>query len=127
MFSEERAPERPFLAKSDQSSEEQHSLSPGTCLAKNRRRKEGRGKERKNRGSVSWCEGGKTQLPLCLSPVLLLKEWEGGEGASERAERLLAPSVHVFCIPALIFTQSEAGVLSVQMKGEEVPFGVRCS
>lgn len=62
---------------------------------------------------MSWCEGGKTQLPLCLSPVLLLKEWEGGEGA---AERLLAPSVHVFCILALIFTQSEAGVLSVQMK-----------
>lgn len=86
MFSEERAPERPFLAKSDQSSEEQHSLSPGTCLAKNRRRKEGRGKERKNRGSMSWCEGGKTQLPLCLSPVLLLKEWEGGEGASEQRD-----------------------------------------
>lgn len=50
--------------------------------------------------------------------MLLLKEREGGG-----RERLLAPSVHVFCIPALIFTQSEAGVLSVQMKGEDVPFG----
>lgn len=47
--------------------------------------------------------------------MLLLKEREGGE---EEAERLLAPSVHVFCIPALIFTQSEAGVLSVPMKRE---------
>lgn len=61
---------------------------------------------------MSWWEGGKTQLPLCPSPVLLfLKEWEG------EAERLLAPSVQVFCIPALVFTQSEAGVLGVQMKG----------
>lgn len=40
----------------------------------------------------------------------------GGRGEGE-ARRLLAPSVHVFCILALIFTQSEAGVLSVQMKG----------
>lgn len=74
---------------------------------------ERRSRREKERGSMSGWERGKTQLPLCLSPVLLLKEWEGaGEAA-----RLLAPSVHVFCIPALIFTQSEAGVLSVQMKG----------
>lgn len=70
---------------------------------------------------MSGWEGGKTQLPLRLSPVLLLKEREGGRKEREREEgeagRLLAPSVHVFCIPALIFTQSEAGVLSVQMKG----------
>lgn len=71
---------------------------------------------------MSWWEGGKTQLPLCPSPVLLLKEWEGGEGGEGEAERLLAPSVHVFCIPALIFTQTEAGVLGVQMKGEEGAF-----
>lgn len=44
-----------------------------------------------------------------------------GRGEGE-AGRLLAPSVHVFCIPALVFTQSEAGVLSVRMKEEEVPF-----
>lgn len=49
---------------------------------------------------MSWWEGEKkTQLPRCLSPVLLLKE--RGEGD---AGRLLAPSVHVFCIPALIFS-----------------------
>lgn len=44
-FLEERAPERPFLSTKAQPwqsqinpLEEQHSLSPGTCLAKNRRR-----------------------------------------------------------------------------------------
>lgn len=40
----------------------------------------------------------------------------GGRRGEGEAGRLLAPSVHVFCIPALIFTQSEAGVLSVQIK-----------
>lgn len=43
------------------------------------------GGREKKRGS-GW-EGGKTQLPLRLSPVLLLKEWEGGEGEGEERER----------------------------------------
>ena len=50
------------------------------------------------------------------------REKRSGGGRGGEGKRLLVPSVHVFCIPALIFTQREAGVLSVLMKGE-VPFG----
>lgn len=54
---------------------------------------------------------GRRKKPAASVPepraAFFLKEWEG------EAERLLAPSVHVFCIPALVFTQSEAGVLGV--------------
>lgn len=47
---------------------------------------------------------GRRKNPAASVPeprAAFLKEWEG------EAERLLAPSVHVFCIPALVFTQSE--------------------
>lgn len=57
---------------------------------------------------------GRRKNPAASVPeprAAFLKEWEG------EAERLLAPSVHVFCIPALVFTQSGAGVLGVRMKG----------
>lgn len=57
---------------------------------------------------------GRRKNPAASVPeprAAFLKEWEG------EAERLLVPSVHVFCIPALVFTQSEAGVLRVPMKG----------
>lgn len=57
---------------------------------------------------------GRRKNPAASVPeprAAFLKEWEG------EAERLLAPSVHVFCIPALVFTQSGVGVLSVRMKG----------
>lgn len=57
---------------------------------------------------------GRRKNPAASVPeprAAFLKEWEG------EAERLLAPSVHVFCIPALVFTQSEAGALGVRMKG----------
>lgn len=57
---------------------------------------------------------GRRKNPAASVPeprAAILKEWEG------EAERLLAPSVHVFCIPTLVFTQSEAGVLGVRMKG----------
>lgn len=85
--------------------EKQHRLSPGTCPAKNR----GRGDGVKEHELV-----GRRKNPAASVPeprAAFLKEWEG------EAERLLAPSVHVFCIPALVFTQSEAGVLRVRMKG----------
>lgn len=57
---------------------------------------------------------GRSKNPAACVPeprAAFFKEWEG------EAERLLAPSVQVFCIPALVFTQSEAGVLGVRMKG----------
>lgn len=73
---------RPFLAKSDRSSGGTAQPVSWHLPCQEQEEEGGEGEREKNRGSMSWCEGGKTQLPLCLSPVLLLKEWEGGEGAS---------------------------------------------
>ena len=44
------------------------------------------GEEREKERKHGW-EGGKTQLPLCLSPVLLLKEWEVGEREVRERQR----------------------------------------
>lgn len=57
---------------------------------------------------------GRRKKPAASVPeprAAFLKEWEG------EAERLLAPSVLVFCIPALVFTHSQAGALAAPVKG----------
>lgn len=75
----------------------------------------GRGRKRKREGERELVGRRKNPAASVPEPRAAFKGVGGGE-----AERLLAPSVHIFCIPALIFTQSETGVLGVQMKGEEV-------
>lgn len=78
------SPKSTAAVKSDQSS--RGTAQPVSWHLRAKKRREGtkeEEEEKKERGSMSGWEGRKTQLLLCLSHMLLLKEREGVE-AGER-------------------------------------------
>lgn len=132
------SPKSTAAVKSDQSS--RGTAQPVSWHLRAKKRREGgneRGGRRKKREREHERVGRKKNPAASMPQPHAAFKGAGGSGGrgegevrrreERRGERLLAPSVHVFCIPALIFLQSNAGVLSVQMKREELPFWVPCS